>query len=87
MTLIKPPRAVFVDFPLGSQCGKPYDVVLQTRILKGALETLVKARVSGEIVDLPHKWDQPFDWESFERNLAEMLKEEGQAMQNWGPKK
>ncbi len=87
MALLKAPRSVFVDFPLGRQCGKPNDVALQTSILKNALEVLVEARVAGEIVDLPYKWAEPFDWERYQRDLAEMLKEEGQPMQEWGKNK
>jgi D-proline reductase (dithiol) PrdB len=87
MALVKPPRAVFVDFPLGRQCGKSNDTALQMQILKDALGTLVKARDPGEIVDLPYEWGAPFDWESYERDLVAMLKEEGQPVPDWGPKK
>jgi len=87
MALVKAPRAVFVDFPLGRQCGKPNDVVLQQRILKDALETLVKAKVPGEIVDLPYEWGAPFSWENYEGDLAAMLKGEEQPAPAWAPKK
>ena len=87
MALVKPPRAVFVDFPLGRQCGKENDAELQIRILKDALQTLEQVRVPGEIVDLPYRWDESFNWESYERDLMEMLKQEGQSPQDWAPQK
>ena len=87
MALVKAPRAVFVDFPLGRQCGKANDAKLQMGILKDALQTLVQARIPGEIVDLPYKWPECFDWESYESDLMEMLKQEGQPAQDWAPKK
>jgi len=87
MALVKPPRAIFVDFPLGHQCGKPYDTALQMRILKDTLKNLVEASVPGEIVDLTYSWGEPFDWESYERNLMEMIKEESHAPPAWVPKK
>ncbi len=31
------PRFYFVDFPLGNPCGKPYDVVMQKKIVSAAL--------------------------------------------------
>jgi len=80
MTLVRPPRAVFIDFPLGRQCGKPKDAALQMRILQDALEALVKSKVPGEVLDLPYEWGEPFDWESYERDLKEMLEQEGQLL-------
>ena len=38
MEAVKPPRAVFVDFPLGHNTGKPFDKELQLNILKDAFE-------------------------------------------------
>ncbi len=87
MALVKSPRTAFIDFPLGRQCGKPNDMSLQIRILKDALETLVKADVPGKIVDLPYEWGDPFDWESYQRDVEEMIKEEDSDMQEWVPKK
>lgn len=87
IALVKPPRAVFVDFPLGHQCGRPNDVALQMRILQDTLEALVKISAPGEIVDLPYEWGESFGWESYERGIEEMLREEGLPTQVWVPKK
>jgi hypothetical protein len=86
MGLVKPPRAAFVDFPLGNQCGKPNDADLQLRILKDTLDVLVSASTPGEIVDLPYQWDEPFDWASYRRDLEAMINDEGIAAQEWIPK-
>ena len=37
---MQPPRALFVDFPLGYPLGAPNDVPLQGRIIRAALEML-----------------------------------------------
>jgi hypothetical protein len=87
MALVKAPRSVFVDFPLGHQCGKPHDVDSQMAILKDALQILVRAEKPGEIFDLPYRWGKAFGWEDYEKDLVEMFKEEGQPDQAWIPKK
>jgi len=86
MARVKPPRAAFLDFPLGRQCGKPGDVDLQTKILKDALSLLVSATVPGEIVDLPYEWGTSFDWETYTCDLDGMLRMEGAVPQEWAPK-
>jgi hypothetical protein len=62
---VKPPRAVFVDFPLGHQTGKPDDPALQRSIIRDALCAFETIRTPGEIVRLPYVWD-PNDrtWET-----------------------
>lgn len=51
------PRFVFVDFPLGNPCGKPYDVDMQRSIVGLALDTLEKAFVPRTTVQAPFVWD------------------------------
>ena len=85
MTQVRPPRAVFLDFPLGRQCGRLGDVDLQIRILKDALGVLASAGVPGRIVDLPYQWGEPFDWASYQRDMEEMLRDEGARVQQWEP--
>ena len=61
---VKPPRAVFVDFPLGHQTGKPFDRALQTSIIKDAFAALKSISEPGTIIDLPYKWTEGDDsWE------------------------
>ena len=67
--LVKPPRAVFVNYPLGNPCGKPGDPANQRYILTTALRCLETSTVPGRIVQLPCRWreDDPLDlWEESE---------------------
>jgi hypothetical protein len=59
--LVKPPRSVFLNFPLGHTTGRPFDKEGQIQILKGALEFLVEAEEGGDIKELPDVWGE--DWE------------------------
>ena len=87
MAQIKPPRAAFVNFPLGRQCGRPDDGLMQKGILRDALTILVTATSPGEIVDLPYEWHEPFDWPDFRESLKEMLEAEARPVQEWKPGK
>lgn len=40
---VAPPRALFVDFPLGYPLGAPNDAALQTRIILAAFALLVQS--------------------------------------------
>jgi len=59
---VKPPRAVFVDYPLGHQTGLPGNVESQRAILRSALDVFQNAREPGVIVDLPFRWHEDFDF-------------------------
>lgn len=85
MARVKAPRNVFVNFPLGRQCGKPDDRELQTTILKAALGHLETAKTPGEFTDLPFEWDEPFDWGCYLKDVEEMLKSESTEAQEWKP--
>ncbi len=60
MAQVKPPRPVFLNFPMGHQCGKAFDRELQTSIIKDALNTLKTLQEPGQIVDLPYDWGEEF---------------------------
>ncbi|MGH7913427.1 MAG: hypothetical protein ACREPW_02090 [Candidatus Binataceae bacterium] len=54
---VNPPRAVFLNYPLGHQTGKPDDAENQRAIIRDALcgfETISKP---GTIIELPYVWD------------------------------
>ena len=57
---VKPPRTVFVNFPMGNTFGRPFDAPQQRRILHDALTALESFTVGGEIVDLPYEWHEEF---------------------------
>jgi hypothetical protein len=54
---VKPPRAVFVNFPLGHQTGKPNQPELQKRIVTDAMKAFETITQPGTIVELPYVWD------------------------------
>jgi D-proline reductase (dithiol) PrdB len=58
--LVKPPRSVFVNFPMGNPFGRPGDTAQQRRILLDALRVAVTATEPGALVDLGHDWGAPF---------------------------
>jgi len=54
---VNPPRAVFLNFPLGHQTGKPGQPELQRRIVRDAIEAFQSISRPGTIVHLPYVWD------------------------------
>lgn len=64
MEAVKAPRNVFVNFPLGHNTGKPFDVELQLNILKDTFEALKSSKHPGTIIDLPFKWSEDDSWEN-----------------------
>lgn len=56
---VRPPRSVFVNFPMGNPFGRPHDAVMQRRILVDALQRVERATAPGELVDLPYEWGEP----------------------------
>jgi len=65
---VKPPRSVFINFPLGHTSGKPFDHDLQTKIIKDAFDALKSIKEPGTIVDLPYQWQDNDD--SWEREIC-----------------
>ena len=59
---VAPPRALFVDFPLGYPLGIPDDDVLQTRIILAAFQLLAKT--------IPPAIIQDFDVARYSQNSA-----------------
>ncbi len=62
---VNPPRAVFLNFPLGHQTGKPDQPELQRQIVRHAMRAFDTIDQPGTIVELPFVWD-PNDrtWET-----------------------
>ena len=55
-------RFVFVDFPLGSPCGEPFDPAMQTRIVGAALDLLESAEEPRTTVTMPLLWTKGEAW-------------------------
>ncbi len=51
-----PPRAVFLDYPLGHSAGKPQDPADQDAVLRAALTAFEKLSVPGDLVTLSNVW-------------------------------
>ena len=58
----RPPRAAFVDYPLGHSSGKPFDPADQHDVVRAAMHGFETMRQSGEIRILPNRWDASDDW-------------------------
>ncbi len=54
---VNPPRAVFLNFPLGHQTGKPNQPDLQRQIVRDAMRAFETITKPGTIVELPYVWD------------------------------
>ena len=88
---VKPPRAVFVNFPLGHQTGPPVQPDLQRRIVTDAMRAFDAITASATIVELPYVWDaNDRSWEDVDytkgwmparpsRDIADRLEAERQA--------
>lgn len=70
---VKPPRATFLDFPLGCPGGRPDRPEQQRAIVRAALETGVSAAVGADwsLPRLPFTWnpDGNRDWENLVADL------------------
>jgi hypothetical protein len=58
---VNPPRAAFLDYPLGHTTGKANQPELQREILVQALEGFTSMTAPGSIKILPFRWDDE-DW-------------------------
>jgi D-proline reductase (dithiol) PrdB len=67
----KPPRTVFLDFPLGCPAGKPHDSEMQRAVLRSALAAAPTFDSDWKIVELPFQWsaDGSRQWEEEVREL------------------
>jgi hypothetical protein len=59
---VLPPRSVFLDYPLGSTCGRPHDPANQRAVLLAGVRLLETGRTPGQIVDLPYEWSADETW-------------------------
>jgi len=65
---VRPPRAAFLDFPLGHTTGKPHEPDLQREILVRALAGFASLTEPGSVIMLPFRWSEDEQW----RVTAEM---------------
>jgi hypothetical protein len=72
MTKVAPPRAVFVDHPVGRTFGHPEDRRKHEEILGAALAELPNFTAPGQIRDLHCQWDASGS-RSWEKELRTLL--------------
>ena len=58
----KPPRAVFLDYPLGNTSGRPFAPDEQYAITRSAVEALNGIREPGTILPLNCVWSEDETW-------------------------
>lgn len=79
---VRPPRAVFVNFPLNHETGKPDDPALQRRILLDAFRAWETFWAPGQMLSLPYVWDaKDRSWEDRDFGPGFQLYGVGSAMQ------
>jgi hypothetical protein len=61
---VNPPRAAFLDFPLGHTTGKPREPELQREILAGALSSFETMTGPGSVKELPFRWSEDVEWKA-----------------------
>ena len=58
----RPPRAAFVDYPLGHTSGRAFDTDNQIAIVTAALRAFETIDTAGQIVNLPFQWSADQSW-------------------------
>jgi hypothetical protein len=59
---VAPPRAAFVDFPLGHTTGKKNQPAMQRKLIRRALAGFYELREPGEIQSLGLRWSEDESW-------------------------
>ncbi len=60
----RPPRGVFVDYPLGHSVGRPFDAANQRAIIRDALAAFESITTPGEIKHLDYRWSKSDSWKT-----------------------
>ena len=68
-------RFLFVDYPLGSPCGEPYDIEQQRTIVGMALDLLESATGPRTTVQAPFVWPKGDDWKAKILTVAQPWKD------------
>ena len=76
------PRFVFVNFPLGNPCGKPFDAAMQREIINVGLTLLESAHAPAPTVATPYVWSADDSWKRLIFTKAQPFLE-GEAYEHW----
>ncbi len=71
---VRPPRAVYLDWPFGHSLGRPFNRPQQMTILLELLIAVYTIEKPGEIINLPYKWDID-DYRALMLERMEVLRE------------
>ena len=66
-----PPRAVFLDYPLGHTAGRPFDKENQRAVIRDALDAFATIHTPGAIEHLNYRWSDNEDWKNQETNTEQ----------------
>jgi hypothetical protein len=61
---VNPPRAAFLDYPLGHTTGKPHEPALQRQIMREALGAFASLITPGSVKMLPFVWSEDETWKT-----------------------
>lgn len=56
------PRFLYLDFPLGNPCGKPYDKEMQFNVIKKGISLLQTSTAANSIEQLEYSWADDNAW-------------------------
>lgn len=54
---VNPPRAAFLNYPLGHASGKPFQLDDQVGVARAALGLLETATAGSTLLELPNSWE------------------------------
>jgi len=53
---VKPPRSLFLNFPMGNNFGEPFNAKQQTAIIERGLQLVEEVEIGGLLEDWPEVW-------------------------------
>ena len=68
--LVKPPRALFVNHPIGNNFGAAGDHEMQQSILRSALALIDTVEEGGALFDMPTNWSKVFGFNPGNANMT-----------------
>ena len=62
---VNPPRAVYLDYPLGHTAGKPLEPDNQMAIMRDTLAAFADISEPGSVVPLDYEWREDDSWKDY----------------------
>lgn len=72
--LVKPPRSLFINHPMGNPFGRPDDKEAHLAVLRAALRLVAECDEPGALVDYDTDWGEPFEFAPKEKPEGYQLK-------------